>query len=470
MQIVKTDKGYVSGTIIGEPGKEVSVFRGIPFAAPPVGDFRWKPPQPVEPWEGIRECTQFSAISPQIEPPGMESGFTFSEDCLYLNVVTPARQPGEKLPVLVWMHGGGYSMGCGNDKIWNNYRLPQHGSVVVTLNHRLGVMGLLAHPALSKESPKGVSGNYLFLDLIASLHWIQKNIAAFGGNPDNVTIFGESGGGAKVSVMMSSPLAKGLFHRAICESGTALAILGSKPLSDIEKNGEILFKKLGINSKADPLEQVRALPFSTILEANQTLEPPRTPDKPPAFIWDGAVDRWVLPDSPESIFKSRKCNAVPLIVTANLGELTGPGPLVMPFIIPAYVEMLKSVNTQGKNGYACIFDQVPVRWRSQGFVSIHSIELTYVFGDWDNSTGWWKSITALAQQTGVEPSGTFLDATDKFVSETMMELWVNFAKNGMPSADGISEWPEYTESTDQYMNVCEQFEIRTGFSKVAQKA
>lgn len=468
MQVVKTDKGYVSGTIIGEPGREVSVFRGIPFAAPPVGDRRWKPPQPVEPWEGIRECTQFSAISPQVEPPGMESGFTFSEDCLYLNVVTPARQPDEKLPVLVWMHGGGYSMGCGNDKIWNNYRLPQHGAVVVTLNHRLGVMGLLAHPALSKESSKGVSGNYLFLDLVASLHWIQKNIAAFGGDPDNVTIFGESGGGAKVSVMMSSPLAKGLFHRAICESGTALAILGSKPLSDIEKNGEIFFKKLGINSKTDPLEQVRALPFSTILEANQELEPPRTPHKPPAFIWDGAVDGWVLPDSPESILKSGRCNAVPLIVTANLGELTGPGPLVMPFIIPAYVEMLKSVKTQGKNGYACIFDQVPVRWRKQGFVSIHSIELTYVFGDWDNSTGWWKSISALAQQAGVEPSGSFLGATDKFVSQTMMELWVNFAKNGKPSADGISEWPEYTKSTDRYMNVCEQFEIKTGFSKVAQ--
>ena len=268
--------------------------------------------------------------------------------------------------------------------------------------------------------------------------------------------------------MMSSPLAKGLFHRAICESGTSLAILGSKPLADIEKDGEILFQTLGIDSKVDPLEQVRALPFSTILEANQVLEPPRTPNKPPAFIWDGAVDSWVLPDSPENIFKSGKCNAVPLIVAANLGELTGPGPLVMPFIIPAYVEMLKPVTEQGKNGYACIFDQVPAGWRSHGFVSIHSIELTYVFGDWDNSTGWWKSIAALAQQAGVKSSGAFLDETDKYVSETMMELWANFAKNGKPSADGISKWPEYTESTDQYMYVCGKFEIKTEFSKVAQ--
>ena len=301
MQIVKTDKGYVSGTVIGQPGKEVSIFRGIPYAAPPVRNLRWKAPQPVEPWEGIRECTQFSAISPQIEPHGMESGFSLSEDCLYLNVVTPARQPDEKLPVLVWMHGGGYSMGCGNDRIWNNYRLPQYGAVVVTLNHRLGLIGLLAHPALSKESPNKVSGNYLFLDLIASLKWIQNNISTFGGDPDNVTIFGESGGGAKVSIMMASPLAKGLFHRAICESGTALAILGSKPMVDIENNGKTLFKKLGIDSKFDPLDQVRALPFSKLLEASQALEPPRIPGKPPGFMWDGAIDGWMLPDSPVNI-------------------------------------------------------------------------------------------------------------------------------------------------------------------------
>jgi para-nitrobenzyl esterase len=222
VQIIKTDKGYVSGTTIGKPGNEVSIFRGIPFAAPPVGELRWKPPQPAVPWDDIRECTKFSAISPQMEMPGMPSPLPLSEDCLYLNVLTPARQPNEKLPVMVWMHGGGYSVGSGNDRIWNNYRLPQCGVVVVTLNHRLAAFGLLAHPALSKESSKGVSGNYLFLDLIASLQWIQKNIAAFGGDPDNVTIFGESGGGAKVSVMMSSPLAKGLFHRAICESGKRL--------------------------------------------------------------------------------------------------------------------------------------------------------------------------------------------------------------------------------------------------------
>jgi para-nitrobenzyl esterase len=469
MQIVRTDKGYISGTLIGESGKEVSIFRGIPYAAPPVGNLRWKPPQPAVPWEGIRECTQFSAISPQTNMPGMSSGLPLSEDCLYLNVVTPVRRPDEKLPVMVWMHGGGYSMGCGNDRIWNNYRLPQYGVVVVTLNHRLGPIGLFAHPALSEESPKGVSGNYLFLDLIASLQWVRDNIASFGGDPGNVTIFGESGGGAKVSIMMSSPLAKGLFHRAICESGTALAIMQGKSLAEVENSGKRLFEKLGVDSTVDPLGQARAIPFTQIIEASQAMEMTRTPTSRPTFVWDTAVDGWMLPESPDHTFKSGSCNAVPLIVSANLGELIGPGPLVMPYIIPAYIEMLESVKKQGYNGYACIFDQVPAVWRNEGCVSIHSIELPYVFGDWDNSTGWWTSVYMLAQQVGAKTANPSLDAIDKDVSEAMMGLWASFAKTGRPQVQGVPEWPEYSENTDQYLNICDLCEVRTGFSKIAEQ-
>jgi para-nitrobenzyl esterase len=469
MQIVRTDKGYISGTLIGGPGKEVSIFCGIPYAAPPVGDLRWKPPQPAVPWEGIRECTQFSDISPQTYMPGMSSPFPMSEDCLYLNVVTPARQPDEKLPVMVWMHGGGYSMGCGNDRIWNNYRLPQYGVVMVTLNHRLGPIGLFAHPALSKESPDGVSGNYLFLDLIASLQWVRDNIAAFGGDPNNVTIFGESGGGAKVSIMMSSPLAKGLFHRAICESGTALAILPGKPLAEIENSGKTLFEKLGIDPAVDPLEQARAIPFTQIIEVSQEMGIPISPGSRPSFIWDAAVDGRVLLESPEDMFKSGSCNAVPLIVVANLGELTGPGPLVMPYIIPAYVKMLESVNKQGCNGYACIFDQVPAEWRREGCVSLHSIELPYVFGDWDDSTGWWTSVYMLAQQVGAKTANPDLGAIDRNVSEAMMGLWASFAKTGRPQARGVPNWPEYSATTDQYLNICDICEVRTGYSEVVEQ-
>jgi len=468
MQIVKTDKGYISGTKIGESGKEVSIFRGIPFAAPPVEELRWKPPQPAAAWDGVRECTKFSAISPQMEMPGMPSPLPMSEDCLYLNVVTPARQPNEKLPVMVWMHGGGYSMGCGNDRIWNNYRLPQCGVVVVTLNHRLGPFGLLAHPALSKESSKGASGNYLFLDIIASLQWIQRNIAAFGGDPDNVTIFGESGGGAKVSIMMASPMAKGLFHRAICESGTATAILTGMNLADIEANGEKLLKKLGVTSGKNALEEARNIPFEKVLEAAMEMEAPRKPGAPPVPLWDAAVDGRVIPVSPTESFLSGSINAVPLIVSANLGELVGPGMLVMPFIIPAYVDMLKAVTKKGCAGYACIFDQIPAGWKKEGCNSVHSMELPYVFGDWDDSTGWWKSVGMIAQSSGAKTMNPGLTEHDRTVSEAMMNLWSSFAETGKPKAGGIPDWPEYSARSNCYLYIGEKFETRSGFSNVAQ--
>ena len=284
MDGIKLDTGYIMGTEVSQAGREIYLYKGIPYAAPPIGELRWKPPQPAASWSGVRECTKFSIQSAQYPDPNSAEAMKklpSSEDCLYLNVVTPASHPDEKLPVMVWMHGGGYDMGCGNDRIWNNYRLPQYGVVVVTLNHRLGPIGLLAHTALSQESPQGVSGNYLFLDLIASLEWIQRDITAFGGDPDNVTIFGESGGGAKVSIMMASPLAKGLFHRAICESGTAAAFFPGKPLAEMEKKGEILFEKLGISSSNNILEQARSLSFEKIIQAGQSMEAPRDPKASP---------------------------------------------------------------------------------------------------------------------------------------------------------------------------------------------
>lgn len=463
MQVVKTDKGYVSGAVIGEPGKAVSVFRGIPYAAPPIGNLRWRPPQPVKPWSGIRECTQFSAICPQPLMPGISAELPLSEDCLYLNVVTPAKKAGENLPVMVWMHGGGYTMGCGNDKIWNNYRLPQYGVVVVTITHRLGPFGMVAHPELSRESPEGVSGNYLFLDLIAALHWVQANIAAFGGNPGNVTIFGESGGGAKVSIMMASPLAKGLFHKAICESGTATAIFQGMKLSELEENGQKLFDKLGVKT----LEEARKMPWDKVLEASRALEGPPPPGRPlPTPAWDAAIDGWMLPAGPVEAFKTGNNNAVPLITCANLGELTGPGPLVMPFIIPAYIEMLEAVSKKNAKGYACIFDRVPSHWRKEGGVSAHSIELPYVFGDWDNTTGWWDSICMFMQTAGAKTKQVILDGEDKFVSEAVMSLWTQFARTGKPTVKGLTDWPPYDKSGDKYLYISEKLEVRKGFSTV----
>jgi len=203
MDAVKTDAGYVSGTIRGEPGREVYVYRGIPYAAPPVGDLRWKSPQPTASWSGIRECTRYSiqpAQFPDVNVPEEAQKIPSSEDCLYLNVLTPAKKATDKLPVMVWFHGGGLRYGSGNWSLYNSRELSRHGVVLVTVNGRLGVLGLLAHPLLSKESPKGVSGNYLFLDLLAALKWVKKNISAFGGDPDNVTIFANPAAAPRSSV------------------------------------------------------------------------------------------------------------------------------------------------------------------------------------------------------------------------------------------------------------------------------
>ncbi len=466
IQLVKTKNGYVSGTIIGRPGKEVSIFRGIPYAAPPVGKLRWQPPQPVKNWKGIRECTAFTAMSPQIFIPKISPDLPMSEDCLYLNVVTPALAPDEKLPVMVWMHGGGYASGCGCDKVWNNYRLPEHGVVVVTLTHRLGPIGLLAHPLLSKESSRGVSGNYLFLDLIASLQWIQDNIAAFGGNPDNVTIFGESGGGAKVSIMMASPLAKGLFHKAICESGISTVILTGMTMADSEKSGQALFKKLGVKT----LEQARKVPSQKIIEAAQGMQGMRDPSQPPSVNdFDASADGWVIPDIPRRVLASDSFNAVPLIVSTNLGELTGPGPLVISALPGAYVEMLEANRQLGQKGYACLFDQVPAGWKEEGCVSVHSMELPYVFGDWDDSTGWWDSVSVHALRSGARSAKLGLDTTDRAVSETMMALWSSFARAGRPKAEGIPDWPEYTRQTDRYLYLSGKSKIQVGFSKLPKR-
>jgi para-nitrobenzyl esterase len=464
MQVIKTDKGYISGTVIGEPGQEVSIFRGIPYAAPPVGTLRWKPPQSTTPWQGIRECTQFTGISPQVNTDPTISHLARTEDCLYLNVMTPAKKPGEKLPVLVWFHGGGYFAGCGNDGMWNGYRLPRHGAVVVSPTHRLGPIGLLAHPEISKESPQGVSGNYLFLDLIASLKWVQNNIVAFGGDPNNVTIFGESGGGAKVAMMLVSPLAKGLFHKAICESGTAAFISPGKPLSEMENYGVKLFNKMGVKT----LQEARQLPWEKILDAGEGLTTPGGPGGKPLPVWDSTIDGYVLSQVPMTLFETGAINAVPLIVCANLGELIGPNPFLIPFLIPAYRKMLEAVTKTGFPGYAAIFDRIPSHWRKQGGVSFHAIELPYVFGDWDNSSGWWGVIVNSMQFGDVKNRDVILDADDKIVSEAMMNLWASFAKTGKPQAEGVPVWPVYTSNADKYMYLSARCEVREGFSEIGQ--
>ena len=457
MEPLLIEDGYISGTVFGDPDDPVRIFRGIPYAAPPVGDWRWKPPQPPVPWEGIRECASFS-INPVQFSPGryFPIGDPESEDCLNLNVLTPARHAKEKLPVMVWFHGGALYGASGNQIDWNRHRLPQHGAVVVTVNMRLGALGLLAHPALTAEGG-GKSGNYIFLDMIASLKWVQKNIAAFGGDPDNVTIFGESGGGWKVTAMLTSPLAKGLFHRAIIQSGAGLEPV---PLAVCEKWGIQFFNKLGVTT----LKEARNKSWQELVAAYVALSP--------APEFGTTIDEYVFPDTPLNIFGTGKQNAVPLIVQANRGELGGFPP--MPHITYG-TALFKGNRNVGVDSYAAIFDQVPANWRTAGIVSFHAMDLAYTFGIYDEpDANIWQGMTMrTAPRGGVPQPPPALGEGDKIVSEDMMTRFVQFAKTGNPNPPGSTSkgavyWPAWTPSGDQYIYWNEGSQILSGFSGLPQ--
>jgi para-nitrobenzyl esterase len=460
LKAVKIDTGYISGTVMGKPGKEVYVFRGVPFAAPPVGNLRWKPPQPVVPWSDTRECTTYSiqaAHTPQMARGPIQE---MSEDCLYLNLMTPTLKPNAKLPVMVWMHGGGLLEGNGNRAAYNGLGLPEHGVVQVNLNMRIGVLGLLGHPLLSQESPYHVSGNYLFLDMIAGLKWVQKNIAAFGGNPENVTIFGQSGGGTKVTGLLCSPLAKGLFHRAVIQSGAGLVGL---PLKDIESFGDKLFTILGVDKQKDPLAAARALPWKDILDANVILS--KDTSVPP--VDKVAIDGWFMSDTPLNIFQTGKQNRVPLLAGSTMGELH-----VWPHNtrkhIPYYVSLLTSINQVGGKGYAYIFDHVPAGWQKEGCITCHTMELPYLFGSLKDKNAWEEIFNvATNDKAGAKTQNPGCTDIDDKISDMISTIWATFAKTGNPSVKGIVDWPTYDPISDRYVYFIDHPEIKSGFSKIA---
>ena len=273
----------VQGIVEGKPDAAVHAFLGIPFAEPPVGELRWKAPVPAAKWNGVRKATDFGPHCMQGRVYGdmnfRDSGG--SENCLTLNVWLPAKPASVKLPVMVWIHGGGFVAGATSEARQDGTHLAQHGLVVVSMNYRLGVFGFLAHPELAKESGRNSAGNYGLLDQLAALDWVHDNIAAFGGDPNNVTIFGESAGSFSVSAQMASPLAKGLFHRAIGESGAAFSSTGLsfEPLAAREeKDAKLMKEKLAVST----LSELRAVPAEKLLEAFGT--------GPPAFSFGPDVD------------------------------------------------------------------------------------------------------------------------------------------------------------------------------------
>lgn len=428
-ETIRIDGGLVQG--LRQNG--ISVYRGLPFAAPPVGDLRWRAPEAILPWDGVRDASAFGPVC-------MQSGETvpglgtepMSENCLYLNVWTPANGAEERLPVMVWLYGGGRHVGSGSARLYWSDRLARKNVVVVTLNYRLGAFGMMAHPELSAEAPYGASGNYLLLDQIAALRWVQGNIAEFGGNPGNVTLFGQSAGATSVSQLLVSPLARGLFHRAIGQSGGDLR---SSPvtvsLSEAENAGTEFAQKLGANSVAD----LRAISAEEIL-ANDVIG--YFDNGTPRGAHEVNVDNYVLPGTVRSLYAQGLQQNVPLLNGYNAGD--------DPELHPAAGRNWARLHARsGNNVYSYYFTKVPPYppFRFRGIAG-HGAELIYLFG-------FPPPIFFYAVEF---PWNAARDAelTDIFAS-----YWTNFAKHGDPNGEGLPSWPAFG-AAEQILEIGETLE------------
>ncbi len=475
---VATENGLVAG--VPSPVVDgVRMFRGIPFAAPPVGDLRWKPPQPAESWDGVRSGADFGPVcmqpaSRERNPPNrsvvMPDSPPVSEDCLYLNVWTPAETADEGLPVMMWIYGGAYYEGAGSNDLYRGDRLAADGVVLVTMNYRLGQLGFLAHPELTAESEHGASGNYALMDAIAALEWVQANIAAFGGDPGNVTIFGESAGSSIVAALIGSPEARGLFHKGIPESGTWMGLsLGTMtPRARAEAQTiEVAERELGFSS----LAELRALP------AEEAIDPQKLPRQ--GMIIDG----WIVPEDLSTIFAEGRQNPVDVITGSNSdegsffaagfgggaqppmtaarweetaeqrwGELAELGLAAYP---PTSDEAAASYSAQtfndnmafmmrtigewqreiGRDAYVYHFQhQPPYAEGTRNLGACHTCEIRYVM----------KNLGA----PGIVPdlaSGEMAmeRAVDRQVSDIMSAYWVSFAETGDPNGSGLPAWPMF---------------------------
>jgi len=461
-----------SGPICGKVEDGINVFLGIPYAAPPVGELRWKPPQEVASWLHVRNSMDFGSSCPQ---PNQQNSGKFSEDCLYLNVWTPAKKPDEQIPVMVWIHGGAFNFGSASQPEYNSKNLAQKGVVVVTINYRLGPLGFLVHPLLSKESVHGTSGNYGLLDQIAALKWVQKNIATFGGNPDRVTIFGQSAGSRSVSLLLISPMSAGLFHRAIAESGGP--IIGSEYLSPAfngnmangSKMGQKLTAKLGCDKASDVLAAMRA---KSAQEWVETADCKTDLFDDEALFFAPVFDGWVLPKNPLAAFSGGQQHDVPIIVgsTRNEGNLYLANEKDLSVdkyksflksrfaensekaleIFPAHAAkdvapaidsivavaanaqparlMAQSMERKKSKAYLYQFTRLPDTALARKLGVHHGIELAYVFGNMTKAEGY--------------------NDIDRELSHKMMDYWVNFAKTGNPNAKHLPYWPAHKSKSD----------------------
>jgi para-nitrobenzyl esterase len=481
--VVKVDGGLISGTTSTDGA--IRIFKGIPFAAPPVGELRWKQPQPVVPWQGVRKCEAFGASPMQRSPspfgPWSEEFLIpkepISEDCLTLNVWTGAKSSGEKLPVIVWIYGGGFNSGGTGCAIYDGTAMARKGVVFVSVNYRVGIFGFFAHPELTKESSKNASGNYGLLDQVAGLQWVKKNISAFGGDPGNVTIAGQSAGSMSVNALVASPLCKGLIDRAIAESGAGFlaGTPGVVRLKQAEEEGV----KTAAAANATTLKDLRSL------SADELFKNARGSFRP-------IVDGYVLPQSISEIFAAGKQNDVPLLTGWNEDEGSFSGnpktaeeytaqikqqfgrdaekvlvhyPATSNEVAAASQANLSRDQTFGSQNYTWAVTQNE-KGRSKVYVyrfvrkppatgdyvkfgAFHTGEVPYAYDNLD-----------FVKRCAWEP-------VDRTLATTMSAYWVNFAKSGNPNSKGMPSWPAYNSKENIVMVFGEKTEARVMADKAA---
>lgn len=460
--IVKTDKG----TIEGYENQGIRIFKGIPFAAPPVGELRWKAPQPTKSWAGIKKCTTYSASPMQASPaPFMCWSEEFlipkepiSEDCLYLNVWSGAKSNKEKRPVLVYIYGGGFRSGGAACAIYDGEAMAKKGVVVVNINYRVGVFGFLAHPELSEESGKKASGNYALMDMIAALKWVQKNIEAFGGDASNVTIAGQSAGAFGVNYLVASPLTKGLIHKAIAESGGSFYKNPLRPNVDM-KGAEEMGVKYAKSLNCNSLAELRAKSAEEIQKSQGGLSSP-------------IVDGYLMPEGIFEIFSKGKQNDIPTIVGWNEDDRIG-GP-------PAKAEVFREqMKKRFGDTSSDFFKAYPAETEKQATQSQMALGRDETFGIQDYT--WAKMQTQTGKSKAFvynfnrklpaySPESQFgafhtgevpyaynnlhtvkrpWEQIDYKIADTMSSYWVNFAKTGNPNGNGLPKWETYNLIDEQ---------------------